>query len=109
MTGHLTVESYRSQGGAQIYRLPLEVFPDFWGYAHLILADGFVALIDPGSGFGDSNSHLEAGLEKVREEHGEGLGWADLTHILITHGHIDHFGGLPYVLGKSQARVGVHS
>lgn len=32
----------------------------------------------------------------------------ELTHVLITHGHIDHFGGLEYVLSHADALVGVH-
>jgi glyoxylase-like metal-dependent hydrolase (beta-lactamase superfamily II) len=40
--------------------------------------------------------------------HGEACTWDRLTDILITHGHIDHFGGLPFVRGKSQAPVSVH-
>lgn len=104
-----SVERYESSGGARVYRLPLEVFPDFWGYAHLVLADGLAALVDVGSGFGDSNEHLEAGLAAVRGAFGEAVDWASLTHVLISHGHIDHFGGLTYVRERApQAQVGVH-
>ena len=39
---------------------------------------------------------------------GQPFGLADLTHILITHGHIDHFGGLTYVRPRTQALLGVH-
>ncbi len=55
------VERFESRAGARVYRLPLEVFPGFWGYAHLVLADGFSALVDSGSGFGKSNDDLDAG------------------------------------------------
>jgi glyoxylase-like metal-dependent hydrolase (beta-lactamase superfamily II) len=39
---------------------------------------------------------------------GRPLGFEDLTHILITHGHIDHFGGLSYVRPRTAALLGVH-
>jgi glyoxylase-like metal-dependent hydrolase (beta-lactamase superfamily II) len=32
----------------------------------------------------------------------------NLTHILITHGHIDHFGGLSYVRRLTSAKLGIH-
>jgi glyoxylase-like metal-dependent hydrolase (beta-lactamase superfamily II) len=104
----VTVEVFRSSGGSRVYRIPLDLFPDLSGFAHLVVSDGFVALVDTGSGFGDSNEQLEAGLAAVRADHGESLAWSDLTHILITHGHIDHFGGLHYVRERSSAPLGVH-
>jgi len=104
----VTVEAFRSRGGSRVYRIPLDLFPELSGFAHLVVSDSFVALVDAGSGFGDSNEQLDAGLQAVRQEHGEGLGWSDLTHILITHGHIDHFGGLHYVRERSTAPLGVH-
>ena len=102
------IETYRSSGGARIYRLPLHLFPSLYGYAHLVIADGMIALVDVGSGFGDSNEQLEAGLQAVRADHGEAVGWSEITHIFITHGHIDHFGGLPYVRERTNALLGIH-
>jgi len=99
---------YGSSGGARIYRIPLDVFPDMVGYAHLVYRNDLVALVDVGSGFGVSNEHLEAGLAIVREEYGEKAAWADLTHVLITHGHIDHYGGIRYVREQCKALIGVH-
>lgn len=102
------VERFETISGGRIYRLPLEVFPGFWGYAHLVLGDGIITLVDVGSGFGDSNQGLEEGLTQVKTRYGETAGWDDLTHVLLTHGHIDHFGGLQYVQARCSAPVGVH-
>jgi glyoxylase-like metal-dependent hydrolase (beta-lactamase superfamily II) len=108
----LDLRDYTTAGGARIYQLPLLEFPGLWGYAYLVLAEGeggsYRVLIDAGSGFGDSNQHLEAGLTEVSNKLGFSLGLADLTHVLITHGHIDHFGGLSYVRPRTTARIGVH-
>lgn len=102
------VEAYCTHQGARIYRLPLHLFPGFWGHAHVICKDRLAILVDVGSGFGDSSDLLAAGLESVRHEYGEPIGWEDLTHILITHGHIDHFGGLADVRARTRAPVLVH-
>jgi glyoxylase-like metal-dependent hydrolase (beta-lactamase superfamily II) len=94
-------------GDARVYRFPLDLFPGLTGYAHLALAPGVAVLIDVGSGFGDSNEQLEAGVEAVRQA--EGVGWGELTHILISHGHIDHYGGLSFVRQRTEAPVGIHN
>jgi len=101
-------EAFRSAGGARIYRIPIHLFPELWGFAHLVVADGLVALVDVGSGFGDSNDHLELGLRAVKSDYDEAIEWSDLTHVLITHGHIDHFGGLAYVKERTSAPIGIH-
>ena len=107
------VRTFETNGGAQIFQIPLEEFPGFWGYAYLVLVEDrelgpLQVLIDAGSGFGNSNEHLEQGLQAVGALAGRPVGLDQLTHILITHGHIDHFGGLCYLRPRTQARVGVH-
>jgi glyoxylase-like metal-dependent hydrolase (beta-lactamase superfamily II) len=104
-----TFQTYQTPHHAQIYRIPINAFPDFWAYAYLVLAGEYRVLIDTGSGFGDANEDLAAGFEAASEAHGEKIRFEDLTHVLITHGHIDHFGGLPFVRERApQAKVGIH-
>ena len=95
-------------GDARVYRIPLDLFPSLTGYAHLLVAPECIALIDVGSGFGECNEQLEAGLASIRTDHGEQVDWDRLTHILITHGHIDHYGGLGFVRQRTSAPVGIH-
>jgi glyoxylase-like metal-dependent hydrolase (beta-lactamase superfamily II) len=106
------VRPFSTAAGARVYQLPVQQFPVLWGYVYLVLVEwegeAFRVLIDTGSGFGDSNQHLEAGLRAAGELAGEPLGLENLTHVLITHGHIDHFGGLGYVRPRTPARIGVH-
>lgn len=106
------VISYLTSGGASIFQITVQEFPILWGHVYLVLfQDGdetFRVLIDTGSGFGECNQHLEAGLMEVSELSGEPIGLENLTHILITHGHIDHFGGLAYIKPRTSAQVGVH-
>lgn len=112
-TVSMLVRRFETRQGALIFQIPLLEFPGLWGYVYLALWDdpehgAYRVLIDTGSGMGESNSHLEAGLELISEQLGWSIGLADLTHVLITHGHIDHFGGLSYVRPRTRAFVGVH-
>lgn len=108
-----SVRRFETGGGAQIFQLLLHEFPQLWGFAYLILfpnGDGgeYRVLVDTGSGFGDSNLQLEAGLSEASAMLGKWIGLGDLTHILITHAHIDHIGGLTHIRPRTNALVGVH-
>ncbi|NJL29370.1 MAG: MBL fold metallo-hydrolase [Thermoanaerobaculia bacterium] len=102
------VTRHSTSDGRTIYRLPLEVFPAFEGNAYLVTGGERPILVDCGSGQSVSNRDLERGFEQVRERFGERVGFQDLGAIVITHGHIDHFGGLPFVRARSTAPVGIH-
>ncbi len=102
MTQEMTFSSFESSGGANIYRIPLEVFPNFWAYAYLVTVNEFIVLIDTGSGTEKSHQDLLDGLQRA------GIQPSDLTHILLTHAHIDHYGGLSQLRSITQASIGVH-
>lgn len=103
-----TISRHVSAGGARIYRIPMQVFPSLVAYAHLVIAGDYAALVDVGSGQGQSDAHLLAGLERVRDEWGEPVGWADIDRVVISHGHIDHHGGLNMVAALTRAPIAVH-
>lgn len=102
MMRELTPGFFESSGGAGIHRLPLEVFPGFWAYVYVVQKDEFCVLIDAGSGTEHSHQHLLDGLQK------RDLRPSDLTHILLTHAHIDHYGGLSRLRPITDAKIGVH-
>jgi len=89
-------------GGARIHRIPLEVFPNFRAYVYLVAQDEYRVLIDCGSGTDTSHANLLDGLTEV------GFQPSNLTHILLTHAHIDHFGGLTKLRPLTNAKIGVH-
>jgi glyoxylase-like metal-dependent hydrolase (beta-lactamase superfamily II) len=103
------LQRHETHQGAKIYRIPLDLFPELSGFAHIVLFDEFCILFDVGSGFGRSNEQLEEGLGAIGDEYDEQVSWSDITHVLISHGHIDHFGGLGYVKQRCSAPVIVHS
>jgi glyoxylase-like metal-dependent hydrolase (beta-lactamase superfamily II) len=103
------VERFDSDSGAKIYRIPMIVFPNgFMAYSFLVLDAGPPTLIDTGSGIADSNEHLLQGLQAIHDDFGEAIHVADIAHILITHGHMDHFGGLAFMAEQTGATVGIH-
>ena len=94
--------------GAKIFQIPLNGMEDFWVFAYLVAVDEMLVLIDTGTNYYNSNEDLNGGLTFAGEQLGRTLNYSDLTHIFITHGHIDHYAGLAYVSPKTQALVGVH-
>jgi len=94
--------------GAQIFRIPLNGLEDFWVFAYLVVVEDILVLIDTGTNFHTSNQDLIKGLTSAGELLGRPLGFADLTHIFITHGHIDHYAGLAFVAPQTSALIGVH-
>ena len=94
--------TFESSGGARIHRLPLEAFPNFWAYVYVVQKDNYCVLIDAGSGTDASHENLLSGFQKA------GIEFSDLTHILLTHAHIDHFGGLAKLRPLTKARRGCH-
>jgi glyoxylase-like metal-dependent hydrolase (beta-lactamase superfamily II) len=97
-----TFAYFETSGGAKIHRIPLEVFPGFWAYIYVVQKGNYCVLIDAGSGTETSHENLLSGLKQAE------LGTSDLTHILLTHGDIDHFGGLSKLRPMTNAKIGVH-
>jgi glyoxylase-like metal-dependent hydrolase (beta-lactamase superfamily II) len=102
------MDRYITDSGGYIYRIPLNEFPGLLGNVYLVIVDKYRVLIDTGSGFGESNQDLERGLEEVSKIRGEDCSLKKITHIFITHGHIDHFGGLPYIKDQTDAKICIH-
>ena len=101
------INEFTSSKGAAIYQIILEAFPGFWVYTYFVQFDDYHVLIETGSGYGDSNKHLESGFWIISGIAEKKTRLKDLTHFFITHGHINHFDGLPYVMEKSDGVVGI--
>jgi glyoxylase-like metal-dependent hydrolase (beta-lactamase superfamily II) len=103
------VERFEAAGGLHIYQIRLEAFSNFFVYAYLLLNGDTPTLIDCGSSMESSQKDLQAGFASIRDDFGESIKIEDIRRILITHGHIDHHGGLNYVRDLTGAQVGIHA
>lgn len=102
------IARYETERGAWIYCITAQVFPMLAGNIYLLVDGAYTALIDTGSGLGQSTEHVRRGLDQIRDEWGERVGWADLARIVITHAHVDHYGGLGGIRELTSAPVAVH-
>ncbi len=104
------VKRYRSSTGEVIYRLPVLSFEiSEWRHhftnCYLIVGDQ-VTLVDTGSP--SSEASMEEAFKVVSQFYNEELTLADVDNVIITHAHIDHFGGLSYITKKYNAKIYVH-
>ena len=106
--GLKTVEKFTSSDGRVIYGMPVEAFPRFIANVYIVRDGERTVLVDTGSPMQQSHQSLLKGLAAIEERFGERITLADVDLILITHGHSDHFGGLPFVRSHTDAPVGIH-
>lgn len=102
------IEKFTSNTGVRLYRIPVEAFPGFIAYCYVMLEAGVPTLIDTGSGIGNSTDQLLAGIASLKDDFSEPITLTDIQRIIITHGHIDHFGGLAAIQEQTGAKVAVH-
>ena len=104
-----SVEKFTTSAGIRIYRLRMEAFPNFFVFAYLVLGGDVPTLIDSGSGWEQSNEDLRTAFDTLKSEFGETVAIGDIGRILVTHGHMDHFGGLMFLREQLEAPIGVHA
>jgi glyoxylase-like metal-dependent hydrolase (beta-lactamase superfamily II) len=81
-----SVHPFPAVRGIRVLTIPLPGFPDLISSNMFVLGDGPVTLIDSAPKFPGSCFTMEKQLTDA------GLAWRDVERIIITHGHIDHFG-----------------
>jgi len=102
------LQCFKTGAGRAIYSFPVRSFPTLTNNVYVIDDGQQYVLIDAGSGMERPNDDLLAGFNAISEHLGRAFSLADIGAILITHGHIDHFGGLPFVRQYTAAPIGVH-
>ena len=102
-----TLRKYVSSGGTTVYLLPVEAFRDHVTNCYLVMADP-ITLLDTASGWDPSNREMVKCFEGISEQFGEKVTLKDVGRVIITHAHIDHFGGVNFVVGESGAELCIH-
>ncbi len=103
-----SVEEFTTSGGRRVYSITVPVFEGFLGNVYLVDDGDRPLLVDCGSGLPPSNQALRNGFGEIGETFSRTIAPSDLGAILITHGHIDHFGGLPFLRTLCEAPIAVH-
>src|SRR5690348_10078672 len=88
------VRRFTTAGGATIYLLAIETFTDHVNNVYLIRDGRRVTLYDCGSQMAVSRDDLKRAQRVLTEVYGEPLGLDDVGDLVISHSHIDHFGGV---------------
>ncbi|MFO7664631.1 MAG: MBL fold metallo-hydrolase [Chloroflexota bacterium] len=101
-------QRFRTGAGRTIYSFIVRSFPTLVNNIYIIKDGTQSILVDCGSGMEQANADLLAGFNDISETFDEPITLADIDTIFITHGHIDHFGGLPFVRRYTSAPAGVH-
>lgn len=101
-------QRYETNAGRTIYSFPVRSFATLVNNIYIVDDGDELILVDCGSGMPQANDDLAAGFAALGEAFGRTLSLGDITTILITHGHIDHFGGLNYVRQHTGAPIGIH-
>ena len=92
----------------RIYRIPCQVFETLFARVYLLVGAGPPTLLDAGSSLAASTQQILAGIEAVHDDFGETVRPGDVRRIIVSHGHVDHVGGLPELLRAMPAEVAVH-
>lgn len=106
--GACGVQRFRPSADTVLYRLEVQTFPTLMNNVMLILEPGHTILFDVGSGSETSSLDVDLGFAVVRDLFDENVHLAELDTAVISHAHIDHFGGIKHITSHSSARVCVH-
>lgn len=106
--GACGVQRFKPNADTTLYQLQVQTFPTLLNNVMLILEPGHTILFDVGSGSDASRRDIDLGFAIVRDLFGEDVHLTQLDTAIISHAHIDHFGGVKYIADNSSAKICVH-
>ena len=98
----------QTASGMRVYTLTLPVLQAIQVHAYIVVDGDYTAMVDTGTHLPASQAALEAGFAEVTQQEPV-LSWDTLSRVIVTHAHFDHFGGLGWVRGRTDAPVAVHA
>jgi glyoxylase-like metal-dependent hydrolase (beta-lactamase superfamily II) len=104
-----SIDRFQTSAGRNIYTFPVRAFPGLVANIYVISDDESQILVDCGSGMDKSNQDLLDGLQALSDKYSQPFQLSTMSAVFVTHGHIDHFGGLPFVRQYTNAPIAVHS
>ncbi|MSP60172.1 MAG: MBL fold metallo-hydrolase [Myxococcales bacterium] len=101
------VRRFTAASGVRIYFIPIETFPEHVNNLYLIVDGARTTLFDVGSQTAQTRDELARAAAVLRTEWGEPAAFDRVSDVVLSHGHIDHFGGVA-TWRERGARVHVH-
>jgi len=102
------VRRFATQRDVVIFLIPVETFPNHINNVYLVLEPGHALLFDVGSGVESSRRDLDLGFAVIRSVFGVDARFESIDTAIVSHAHIDHFGGVNDLKVRTGARLCVH-
>jgi glyoxylase-like metal-dependent hydrolase (beta-lactamase superfamily II) len=102
------VRRFTTASDVTIYLMRVETFPHHINNVYVLLEPGHAMLFDVGSGVPSSRRDLDLGFAVIRDVFEEDVHYEAIDTAIISHAHIDHFGGVGDLKVRTGARLCVH-
>jgi len=107
--GVVGVRKFKAGSDASVFMLPVETFPGHINNIYIVADPAHCLLFDVGSGASSSRRDLDLGFSIVRTLFSESRArWDGFDTLVVSHAHIDHYGGLNAAKKETSALVAVH-